>query len=132
MRIKDGTIKGDFEIRADHPNISFGPDTYAELGWLAYSQPPAEETPVQIKAKLSWAVQMHLDAEAQRRHYDSIVSACSYAAAPNVFQTEALALLTWRSNVWATCYAIMAEVEAGQRAIPTSEALIAELPPAPQ
>ena len=33
---KDGQIKHEREIRAMHKNISFGPNTYAELGWLPY------------------------------------------------------------------------------------------------
>jgi hypothetical protein len=132
MRIKDNIICSDYEIRAEYPNVSFAESTYEELGWLPYTVPPVEDTPEQIKGRLTSAVQLHLDSEARRRYYDDIVSACSYAAAPNIFQAEAIALLTWRSNVWATCYAVMGEVESEQRAIPTIEQLIAELPPAPQ
>lgn len=74
------------------------------------------------------AVQSHLDAAAQARNYDDIVSACSYAGAPNPFQAEGAAFVQWRGAVWASCYQIMAAVQEGQRTAPTIEGLIAELP----
>lgn len=74
------------------------------------------------------AVQAHLDASAKAKNYDNIVSACSYAGAPNPFQAEGIAFVVWRGDVWATCYTIMGEVQAGGRAAPTIAELIAELP----
>lgn len=74
------------------------------------------------------AVQAHLDAAAKTRNYDDIVSACSYAGAANPFQAEGIAFVAWRGDVWATCYEVMDEVQAGGRAAPTIAALIAELP----
>jgi hypothetical protein len=74
------------------------------------------------------AVQKHLDAKAQSKNYDDIVSACSYAGAPNPFQAEGVKFVEWRGNVWAKCYEVMALVQGGQRTAPTIEELIAELP----
>ena len=74
------------------------------------------------------AVQRHLDAAARAKNYDDIVSACSYAAAPNLFQTEALAFLSWRAAVWAAGYGILGAVEQQLRPAPTVAELIAELP----
>jgi hypothetical protein len=74
------------------------------------------------------AVQAHLDAAARYRNYDDIVSACSYAGAPNPFQAEAQAFITWRGKVWEKCYSIMDDVESGKRTAPTIAGLIAELP----
>ena len=74
------------------------------------------------------AVQNYLDAAARAKNYDDIVSACSYAGAPNPFQSEGQAFLTWRGNVWATCYRILADVQAGNRQPPSIDALIVELP----
>ena len=39
-----------------------------------------------------------------------------------------LSFRAWRSAVWAKGYEILAQVQAGERAIPTEEELIAELP----
>jgi hypothetical protein len=74
------------------------------------------------------AVQAHLDTSARTRNYDDIVSACSYAGAPNPFQAEGAAFVTWRGDVWAACYQIMGEVQGGQHGAPTIADLIAELP----
>ncbi len=125
---KDGEVKSLNELRKMYPNVSFSSNTPIELGWSPYIYPAPTKTQDQIKLELTHAVQMHLDSEAMSRGYDSIISACSYAAAPNIFQAESLALLTWRSDVWNTCYGILNDVLAGQRAIPNAEELRRELP----
>lgn len=83
-----------------------------------------------IKADLSSAVQFHLDSAARQRGYDSILSASTYADDPSVpkFQAEGQAYRAWRALVWTYCYQVMADVDAGLRAIPAEADLIAELP----
>lgn len=81
-----------------------------------------------IVAEFEAGVQSHLDGEAQAKGYDNIISACSYAAAPNPFQAEAVSFVTWRGDVWAYCYQELAKVQAGTRPMPTIEQIIAELP----
>ena len=78
--------------------------------------------------KFESAIQSHLDAQAQSKGYDNITTACSYAAAPNPFQAEAVSFVSWRGNVWAYCYQELAKVQAGTRAMPTVEQIISELP----
>lgn len=91
--------------------------------------PPIPPTPAQIIAALTAAVQKHLDATARTRNYDGILSLCSYAASTNPkFGPEGQAGVAWRDAVWATCYAILADVQAGNRAAPTEAQLLAELP----
>lgn len=87
-------------------------------------------TDEQIRAATVALVQAHLDAAARELRYDSIESAITYADEPVVpkFQAEGQAFRTWRSLVWAKCYAILDEVNAGTRAIPTDDELIAALP----
>jgi hypothetical protein len=104
--------------------------------WLAVGNTPLPadpETPSQTQARLEASVQVHLDSVAQSHGYDSIFTAVTYADEPAVlkFQTEGQALRAWRSNVWATCYSIMADVQAGVRKVPTESELLAALPPAP-
>lgn len=81
--------------------------------------------------KLIDAVQAHMDAAAKARGYDDIKSAVTYAEEPAVprFQLEGQAFRAWRSLCWATGYTVLAQVEAGQRPVPTEAELIAELPP---
>lgn len=129
MFTKNGVTKTLRELRAMHPQISFTANTPYELGWADYvAPPPPPPTPEQIQQRLTFAVQMHLDTEARQRGYDNIVSACSYAGAPNPFQVEGIAFLNWRSAVWAYCYQVLADVQAQTRTIPTEAELIAELP----
>ena len=44
------------------------------------------------------------------------------------FDDEGRAFWAWRSAVWAKGYEILAQVQAGERDIPSEEELIAELP----
>ena len=73
------------------------------------------------------AVQNMLDNAAKAKNYDSILSACSYAAYPNPFQAEGQEFVAWRGAVWAKCYEILGEVEAGTRPAPTVSELLAEI-----
>jgi sulfur transfer complex TusBCD TusB component (DsrH family) len=83
-----------------------------------------------LKTDIINAVQNLLDTTAQSRGYDGIVSLCTYISShvPN-FQTEAQAGVNWRDACWASCYQIMSDVEAGKRALPTVEEVLATLPP---
>lgn len=94
--------------------------------WVAPTNPPSS---AQIVANLTAVVQAHLDATARTRNYDGILSLCSYAAsADQTFGHEGRAGVAWRDAVWARCYAILADVQAGSRVAPSEADLIAELP----
>jgi len=88
---------------------------------------PSED---EIKARKIALVQTHMDIAARQFGYDSVASAISYAEEPAVpkFQTEGQAFRAWRSLVWARCYEILEQVQNSERAIPTDEELINELP----
>jgi hypothetical protein len=90
------------------------------------TNPP--KTLEQATAIFEGKVQEHLDDEARLLGYDNILSACSYAAAPNPFQNEAITFVTWRGAVWEYCYAELAKVVAGTRTMPTVAEIISELP----
>lgn len=92
--------------------------------------PQPDPPPEQLRAARVAAVQAHLDAVAQGLGYDNIYTACTYADEPVVprFQAEGRALRTWRSLVWAHCHAVLADVQADLRDIPTEAELLAELP----
>lgn len=75
------------------------------------------------------AIQAHLDAEAQTRRYDGIMSLCTYATSPSPkFRAEGEAGVTWRDSVWSYATNVWAEVALGTRPEPTIDELIAELP----
>lgn len=92
--------------------------------------PTAEE----IKQSLINAVQSHLDATARAKGYDGILSAVSYAGDAIVpqFDIEGQSYKTWRSQVWAFCYAYLADVQEGTKEVPTASELIALLPTPPE
>lgn len=88
-----------------------------------------EQKEALIQAQLTQAVQNVLDTKAQELNYDSCLSVCSYIdTGVQKFDDEGRAFRTWRSQVWAKGYEILAEVQAGQRAIPTEEELLSMLP----
>lgn len=91
------------------------------------NNPP--KTFAEIVAEFESAIQAELDADAEAKGYDNILSACAYAGAPNPFQAEAELFISRRGNVWAYCYQELAKVQAGTRPMPTIEEIISELPP---
>lgn len=110
----------DYLIKSGMVEIS-EPDAMA----LANPSPSANE----IITALTAVVQAHLDATARTRNYDGILSLCSYAASTSPkFGPEGLAGVAWRDAVWEACYAILEDVQAGSRSVPTANELMAELP----
>lgn len=91
---------------------------------------PVQPDPAVVQAAKVAMVQAHMDERARTLRYDNIANAITYADEPAVpkFQGEGQAFRAWRSLVWARCYEILAEVEAGDRDVPTDAELIAELP----
>lgn len=87
--------------------------------------PPSAE---QLQAAFTAAIQQRLDAFAQTRGYDGILSACTYAtSAVPKFQAEGQTCVDVRDATWTTAYAILADVQAGGP-MPTMDQVMAELP----
>lgn len=96
---------------------------------LKTAEQKAAEAAEQLKQSLTAAVQAHMDDRARERKYDGILSLCTYATSANPkFAAEGQAGVQWRDAVWAKCYEVMGAVMAGERAAPSAEVLIAELP----
>ncbi len=105
------------------------PMTSEELD--AHLNPPKPKE--QLQAEYTAFMQSILDGRAQDYGYDSVATAVTYAEEPSVpkFQEEGKAFRSWRSAFWAKGYEIMAQVEGGERGLPTNEELLAELPTFP-
>lgn len=89
----------------------------------------AEQQKKQIKKTLLKAVDDYMDNTVQARGYDNIAKCVTYEGDIDpIFNAEGTAAKQWRSKVYRACYNILAEVEAGNRPIPTVEELLAELP----
>lgn len=108
-------------------NVSTGISQIIQLTQAEIDALPIET--IQEKQRtLESDVQKYLDDQAKLKGYDSILSACSYAAAPNIFQIEGQSFLTWRAACWAYCYQVQDLVQAGAIPMPTAEQLISQLP----
>lgn len=88
------------------------------------------ETAEEIQKRLTNGVQNWMDSKVQERNYDNVHTCVgTYLYSPiEKFRLEAEAVRDWVSYVWAKCYEILAQVEAGERDIPTLEEVISELP----
>lgn len=86
-----------------------------------------EEIEAEIKADFERIADSVLQAKAQEKGYDNIISACSYAADANPFQAESKQFIRWRGAVWAKCYELLNfHKEAGT--VPTKDEFLAQLP----
>lgn len=98
---------------------------------VIFEQPekPQELIEAEIQQEFSSAIQSYLDSKAQELNYDSCLSVCSYVDTGVArFDCEGAAFRQWRSAVWAKGYEILAQVQSGERGIPTTEELFSELP----
>lgn len=75
------------------------------------------------------AIEAHVDAVARERGYSSAVSCASYVSSTNpLWQAEAGTFIAWRDAAWVYAFAELASVQSGNRAVPTVDEFIAELP----
>jgi hypothetical protein len=122
---------------ADGMTIPFDDGNAFYLDYVAWRQTnepaqPAGPTLEQRAAALLAGVDAHLNAAAQAKGYDNILSAAIRAALPaSAFHDEGVAFGTWMDAVYARCYQLMAAVQAGEMAEPTLEELVSMLPAAP-
>jgi hypothetical protein len=90
---------------------------------------PASVRPPILIQQVADYVQRQLDAAARAKGYDNILSACSYVSSTiPAFAEDAMEFIALRDAAWSTCYAILADVEAGNRPMPTIQEVISELP----
>lgn len=74
-------------------------------------------------------VQARLDNFAKTRGYDSILSCATYAGSTvPKFAAEGQYAVDIRDITWATCWSVLADVQAGARVQPTPDELLALLP----
>lgn len=73
--------------------------------------------------------QYYVDATAKAKGYADGVALAGYSTStiPS-WASEAATFIAWRDQVWLHAYTELAKVQAGQRAAPTVEGFLAELP----
>lgn len=83
--------------------------------------PVPAKAPEALQAEIVAATQNRLDDFARTRNYDGILSACTYATSSvPKFAAEGQYAVNARDNTWATLYALMDDVMAGQWQMPES------------
>ena len=97
-------------------------------GWTN-EKPYVAPTQKETEAQYTSAAQAYLDDFARTKTYDGILSACTYAASTSPrLREEGQRCIELRDAVWDSAFAILNDVTAGKRPIPTIEQFIAELP----
>lgn len=113
--------------RIDGKNIVFNGDNWEYRDIPGTTHP----TPQELLQQFTTAIQLRLDQFAQTRHYDGILSACTYMASSNAtFHAESQTCVNLRDATWAAAYVILGEVQAGTRPMPSVMSDVeSELPP---
>lgn len=108
------------------------PEGYTEIThaqWMLASGSTQADVDAYETTQAIAAIQRRLDAFAQTRGYDNILSACTYAtSAVPQFATEGQCAVALRDATWAAAAQVLAEVQAATRTPPTQAELLAELP----
>ena len=96
---------------------------------VAIPEPTAEELAAALQAHYTQVIQQALDDFARTRGYDHINSACTYATSTDPqFRLEGEYCVALRDTTWRAGYAMLAEVKAGTREVPSEGELLALLP----
>lgn len=104
--------------------------TEEEAQWDAMEAAEAAKAADRLQQSIVDATQQRLNEFARTRNYDGILSACTYATSTvPKFNGEGQYCVEARDSTWASLYAMLAEVEAGTRPMPTGFADVeSELP----
>lgn len=121
------TDDNDGYYEVDIPNGAPIPDWAASMSPCEVRQ-PTPESPEQIIARLTRAVEQYMDAVASAKGYDDRKTCTLRAGYLGPWQAEGQAFGAWMDNCWTYCYQVQANVAAGVRTIPAEAELIAELP----
>lgn len=114
------------------PNILMIPlEEVSEVtqGWIydGVSFSPPVPTPASVDTYIA-ALELFYDQKAKERGYDSRFTCALRAGYQGPFQGEATAFAIWMDTCNMYARTVLADVEGGNRAIPTEQQLIDELP----
>ncbi len=127
--LRDGNTKVPTVDTAEQPNTN--PDYLAFVEWMAQGKvpdPAPSASNGEIVHALDRGLELHYDARAAERRYTSRFTCALRAGYPGPFQAEGIAFASWMDACNAYAYEVLAAVLSGDRAVPTLEQLLAELP----
>jgi len=141
-RIESGVVVELFSTDGDisemfHPDlvwVEVPSNIEPVIGWVYesgefHASTPPVLTAEQVFSSIQSAIQEHMDLEARTHGYDGILSLCTYATSENPkFQSEGKAGVEWRDKCWVYGYALLADVQAGNREVPAIDEMLSELP----
>jgi hypothetical protein len=105
----------------------FDPVTRERFG--GHWQDPGEElSAAEIEQALVSRFNDYLDSVAAQRRYDTRWTCALRAGYPGAFQAEGQVFAAWMDSCNMIAYAVMADVKAGRRAVPTPAELLALMP----
>ena len=120
---------GNPEVWAEKPAGYFTPEEWQTEHPAPMPEPYVPTAEEQLAA-FTAAIQAHLDDFARTRNYDGILSAATYATSTvGKFRAEGQYAVEARDATWSKGYAIMGDVLAGARPMPSLAEVLAELPP---
>lgn len=100
-----------------------------DLSQMITAEAKAEAAAAEIQAAVVSAINAHVEQAARSRNYNSAAALAGYVASTvEPWAAEAQAFVAWRDAVWQAAYAMLAEVQAGERAAPTPTEAVAAIP----
>lgn len=109
-------------------NVSTGEVVQVQLTQDDIDEITNRPPPALTLADYQSAHDAHLNTAAKSRKYDSIHTAALRAAYPGPWHDEGVAFATWMDACNVAGYAVLADVDAGNRPVPTIAEYLSELP----
>jgi hypothetical protein len=116
---------GDDLARDEPDNFNLEPGKWKLINgaWIAIDTSKQEAIAANIAA-----IEAEMHRKAALRQYDNIKSAALRAGYPGPFHDEGVAYATWMDECYALAIAVLEEVDAGTRPMPTPEESVAMMP----
>ncbi|GGL91524.1 hypothetical protein GCM10011534_12130 [Pseudooceanicola nanhaiensis] len=100
-----------------------------DLSQLVTAEDKAAAEAEAIRVAVTAAIDAHVEATARSRNYNSAAALAGYVASTvGPWAAEAQAFVAWRDSVWQAAFAMLADVQAGERAAPSPAEAVAEIP----
>lgn len=104
----------------DVPFSVVGQAEIVDADTIQWPEPPITQATPPTVDEIVAAMEALFDATAQSRRYDNRITCALRAGYPGPFQSEGLAFATWMDRQNAVAYQMLAQVQAGTMAMPST------------